>query len=133
MKSFALCCVLFSAFVGCGPSLVDQPSDIDPWWEEEEGEESQEGEGGVSDEDDGQADLDGDGLTNSEEEEWGTDPEDSDTDGDGFDDGEEVAGWDEPGLPLQPPLCFRRLQRGSLRGGGCGGYGPDQDHSSAGV
>ena len=35
-------------------------------------------------------DPDGDGLTNIEEEEWGTDPANSDTDGDGYDDGHEI-------------------------------------------
>ncbi|MEX0649885.1 MAG: binary toxin-like calcium binding domain-containing protein [Candidatus Andersenbacteria bacterium] len=45
------------------------------------------------------ADPDGDGLTNAEEEFYGTDPQKIDTDGDGFGDGEEVrAGFD----PLDP-------------------------------
>ncbi len=44
-------------------------------------------------------DADGDGLTNEEEEYYGTDPNDPDTDDDGFSDGEEVdAGTD----PLDP-------------------------------
>ena len=40
-------------------------------------------------------DLDGDGLTNAEEAELGTNPKKADTDGDGYNDGEEVeAGFD---------------------------------------
>ena len=54
-----------------------------------------------------QDDLDSDGLTNDEEELYGTDPEASDTDGDGLTDYEEIA-WDgddsayTPGLDLDP-------------------------------
>jgi len=43
-------------------------------------------------------DSDGDGLSNSEEKELGTDPELADTDGDGLDDGEEVALGTDPTL-----------------------------------
>lgn len=47
----------------------------------------------------GTGDPDGDGLTNQDEFERGTDPNEADSDGDGFDDGEEVlAGTD----PLEP-------------------------------
>ncbi|MFT5583305.1 MAG: hypothetical protein ACI9VR_000883, partial [Cognaticolwellia sp.] len=35
-------------------------------------------------------DSDGDGLTDAEEAEWGTDPTDADTDADGYLDGEEI-------------------------------------------
>ncbi len=42
------------------------------------------------DDDAGPADTDGDGLTDDEEAELGTDPEVADTDGDGLDDGAEV-------------------------------------------
>lgn len=41
-------------------------------------------------------DPDGDGLTNMEEYQIGTDPDDQDTDGDGFDDGVEVAMGSDP-------------------------------------
>lgn len=46
---------------------------------------------------DGGVDTDGDGLTNSEEMDLGTDPCDPDTDGDGFNDGEDE-------FPLNPDL-----------------------------
>ncbi|MDK6808555.1 Rib/alpha-like domain-containing protein, partial [Corynebacterium aurimucosum] len=42
--------------------------------------------------DDDQKDTDGDGLTDKEEEELGTDPNKADTDGDGINDGDEVTG-----------------------------------------
>jgi len=41
-------------------------------------------------------DVDGDGLTRSEEEALGTDPEAMDSDGDGYDDGEEVTADSDP-------------------------------------
>lgn len=41
-------------------------------------------------------DWDGDGLTNLEESEWGTDPFLKDTDGDGLDDGEEADDGSDP-------------------------------------
>jgi thiol-disulfide isomerase/thioredoxin len=41
-------------------------------------------------------DADGDGVTNGEEEELGTDPEQSDSDGDGLSDGEEVENGSDP-------------------------------------
>jgi len=43
-----------------------------------------------------QGDSDGDGLTDSEEAEIGTDPNTADTDGDGYDDGEEVEAGTDP-------------------------------------
>ncbi|WP_258165250.1 Rib/alpha-like domain-containing protein, partial [Corynebacterium aurimucosum] len=46
----------------------------------------------VPPEDDDQKDTDGDGLTDKEEEELGTDPNKADTDGDGINDGDEVTG-----------------------------------------
>ena len=49
---------------------------------------------GVEDPD--SVDVDGDGLTNAEEEALGTDPYSKDTDGDGYDDGEEVSGNTDP-------------------------------------
>jgi hypothetical protein len=45
------------------------------------------------------ADDDQDGLPNSEETVWGTDPHNSDTDGDGYKDGEEVAAAHNPTIP----------------------------------
>lgn len=41
-------------------------------------------------------DKDGDGLSNKEEEKYGTDPENADTDGDGYLDGEEIASGYNP-------------------------------------
>lgn len=63
-----------------------------------------------SDEDgvgDGQEDLDGDGLTNLQEQDLGTSPTNPDTDGDGASDGAEVAAGTNPlvfDLPVQPPV-----------------------------
>jgi len=45
---------------------------------------------GDDDDSDADADDDGDGLTNAEEEAYGTDPNNADSDGDGYSDGEEV-------------------------------------------
>ncbi len=44
----------------------------------------------------GNHDPDGDGLTNDEESQFGTDPNDPDTDGDGWDDGEEADHGSDP-------------------------------------
>jgi len=44
----------------------------------------------------GDSDEDGDGLLRSEEEEYGSDPQNADTDGDGFSDGAEVDGFTDP-------------------------------------
>ena len=41
-------------------------------------------------------DADGDGLTNKQEADWGTDPNDDDTDGDGVTDGQEVENSSDP-------------------------------------
>ena len=38
-------------------------------------------------------DTDGDGLSDADESDWGTDPELADTDGDGFNDGDEINKW----------------------------------------
>jgi hypothetical protein len=48
-------------------------------------------------------DPDGDGLSNSEEAEYGTDPNNADTDGDGFNDGAEVAAATDPLDPTSHP------------------------------
>lgn len=48
-------------------------------------------------------DIDGDGLTNSEEEAAGTDPEVADSDGDGANDGDEVAAGTDPNDPQDFP------------------------------
>ena len=45
------------------------------------------------------SDTDSDGLINSEEAVWGTDPDNPDTDGDGYLDGEEVAAGHDPTIP----------------------------------
>ena len=52
--------------------------------------------GETEDTEDPYKDTDGDGLTDTEEAELGTDPELSDTDGDGFDDADEVDGNTDP-------------------------------------
>ena len=49
-----------------------------------------------SPEDLGEMDSDGDGLTNREEADWGTDPNDPDSDGDKWEDGEEVNKHTDP-------------------------------------
>jgi len=50
------------------------------------------------------ADPDNDGLINSEEARWGTDPDNADTDSDGFLDGEEVAAGHDPTIPAPNDL-----------------------------
>lgn len=57
-------------------SIFDAPDDTD--------------DGGNGGDDDGGADPDDDGLTNDEEDELGTDPDEADSDGDGVGDGEEL-------------------------------------------
>jgi heat shock protein beta len=52
--------------------------------------------------DDTTLDTDGDGLTDREEEELGTDPTNPDTDGDGIDDGDEVEAETDPNDPHDP-------------------------------
>ncbi|WP_218972919.1 hypothetical protein, partial [Aeromonas veronii] len=47
-------------------------------------------------------DLDGDGLTNGQESQLGTDPENKDTDGDGIDDKTEVDNGSNPLDPNDP-------------------------------
>lgn len=57
--------------------------------------------------DDGAEDVDGDGLTNLQEQDLGTSPTNPDTDGDGASDGEEVAAGTDPLVkdqPVQEPL-----------------------------
>ena len=56
-------------------------------------------------EDDGFLDIDsdGDGLTDSEEEALGSDPDQVDSDGDGFDDGVEADWYTDPGDPQDHP------------------------------
>jgi hypothetical protein len=49
-------------------------------------------------------DVDGDGLSATEEASWGTDPNNPDSDGDGFSDGVEVANGTEPLVLLSQPL-----------------------------
>ncbi|MBT3221395.1 MAG: hypothetical protein HN348_20110 [Proteobacteria bacterium] len=50
-----------------------------------------------------QADTDGDGLTDVEEERLGTNPEDSDSDDDGFDDGAEIEAETNPNWVYSHP------------------------------
>jgi hypothetical protein len=72
---------ILSAFmVACGTAEVDLDGDGNP-----------------DDPDDpGALDMDGDGLTNAEEEALGTDPDVADSDGDGLDDGAEVDAGTDP-------------------------------------
>ena len=51
---------------------------------------------GRSDDDPSRVDSDGDGLSDSEEEDLGTDPDDADTDGDGWEDEAEVESSTNP-------------------------------------
>lgn len=52
--------------------------------------------------DSGDEDSDGDGLTDDEEADLGTDPNNPDTDGDGVTDGDEIAGGTDPNTPEAP-------------------------------
>ena len=61
----------------------------------------------------GDADRDGDGLTDAEEADLGTSPTDPDSDGDGFDDGDEVAAGTNPTNP------YSRTYAGGYRTGDC--------------
>ena len=54
------------------------------------------GDVGTDGQDDGEVDSDGDGLTDSEEDQAGSDPDEPDTDGDGLDDGDEVDSGTDP-------------------------------------
>ena len=62
------------------------------------------------------ADDDGDGLSNAEEAELGTDPNEPDTDGDGLADGDEVSLGTDPLDPTSP----------GLQGSGCANCGSSQ-------
>jgi len=68
------------------------------------------GGGGGDDPDvDPNKDTDGDGLTDAEEEFYGTDPNNPDTDGDGFSDFEEIVAGTDPLDPLSYPRSEGRL------------------------
>ncbi|MDP7112877.1 MAG: hypothetical protein QGH45_12985 [Myxococcota bacterium] len=71
----------------------DDTGDDDTWGDDDTGDDDTWGD---DDDSDGGADPDGDGLTNDEEVQHGTDPDDPDTDGDGYDDGDEVHGASDP-------------------------------------
>jgi large repetitive protein len=84
------------------PNYQDLDSDDDGLTDREEGVEDGDCDGLANyvddlNEDGPCGDLDGDGLTNEEEEECGTDPENPDTDGDGLLDGEESCDDDSDG------------------------------------
>ena len=68
-------------------------------------------------------DLDGDGMTNGEEQDCGTDPNDADTDDDGLPDGEEDCEGDEDGDGVPDPLDPD--SPGGSDGGGDAGDGAD--------
>ena len=55
-------------------------------------------------------DPDGDGLTNQQEYEIGTDPTEPDTDGDGMKDGNEVYYGHDPLVPHEPPLMVTEME-----------------------
>jgi hypothetical protein len=63
-------------------------------------------------------DTDEDGLSDDEEADLGTDPDDADTDGDGYDDGEEVDAGTDPLDATDHPSSGG----GNNGGGGGGGY-----------
>jgi outer membrane protein OmpA-like peptidoglycan-associated protein len=58
----------------------------------------------------GPLDSDGDGLTDEEEAQWGTNPQDPDTDGDGLSDGDEVHKYKTD--PLNPDTDYDGLKDG---------------------
>jgi hypothetical protein len=77
------------------------------------------------DDDDG-TDTDGDGLTDVEETELGTDPSNADSDGDGVSDGDEVAAGTDPLVPEddeEPPPAEPPAEPPADSGGGGGGGG----------
>jgi len=78
-------------FAGCGTGTLIEPAPtVAP--------PTAEGGGGsqTSQPPGGDVDSDGDGLTDAEEADLGTDPNNADTDGDGYSDGDEVAGYTDP-------------------------------------
>lgn len=82
----------------CYAECLGYPT-VGPWFCESEGDgggdtgDASEGDG----DGDGIGDDDGDGLTDLEEGDMGTDPEDSDSDDDGLNDGDEVSEGTDPG------------------------------------
>jgi len=69
-------------------------------------------------------DKDGDGLSDKEEADLGTDPEDADTDGDGVDDGQEVADGTDP---TEADTDGDGLDDGEEQDNGCDPNDPDTD------
>ncbi len=84
------------------PNFQDTDADGNGSSDTEDGDGDADGDGipdylDVDDGDGPGADADGDGLSNSEEQVLGTDPQDPDSDGDGLSDGEEVSSVGNPG------------------------------------
>ena len=79
----------------------------------------------------GNHDPDGDGLTNDEESQFGTDPNDPDTDGDGWDDGEEADHGSDPLNEWSYPFACHWAPPGpgpGRPGAGPPGPGPGVEH-----
>jgi hypothetical protein len=94
--------LVFCFLVACQPQKAGgpRPDRDDPEVDEELDDDDDD------DDDDGpdpEQDTDGDGLTDGEEEELGTDPEETDTDGDGWDDQAEVEGNTDPTRQVDHP------------------------------
>jgi hypothetical protein len=105
----------------CGPSLVGEKGDMEPWWDEEGSDDANE----ESDEDEvGDGDSDEDGLSDAEEAALGTDPNDPDTDGDGYDDGEELDSGTHPDLAYSHPYPQGGYNVGGCEEGVATGAGP---------
>ncbi|MFT5679245.1 MAG: hypothetical protein ACI8RZ_000149 [Myxococcota bacterium] len=90
MRNLSLTGLVICLTMGCDPKIEDGENDTRPDLDTTDttGEDTTDT---VDDpDDDPDDDSDGDGLTNAEEEAFGTDPSNADSDGDGYDDGEEV-------------------------------------------
>ncbi len=88
----------FELLLGTDPRQPDTDGDgLTDGWEDESGYDPTVDNNTDADPDnDADADPDGDGLTNGEENDWGTNPNQSDTDGDGVSDGAEALGASDP-------------------------------------
>ena len=81
MRTLIYCSVVAALAIGCAAATLELGEDDDFL----------------------EVDSDGDGLTDSEEEILGSDPDKVDSDGDGFDDGVEADWYTDPGDPQDHP------------------------------